>query len=81
MTKLIHSSPAGALEIVGVPGAIEPGEPFEVTDEQAEALLAQADLYAVATKADIKKYTDRKAAEAEAAAKAAAGGDSEGAGE
>ena len=43
--KLVHKSPFGALEIVGVPGRIEPGVPFEVTDEQAEGLLPQADLY------------------------------------
>ncbi|WP_166789728.1 hypothetical protein [Cryobacterium fucosi] len=43
--KLIHHSPAGALEIVGVDGIVEPGEPFEIPDEQAEGLLVQSDLY------------------------------------
>lgn len=50
MVKLIHKSPQGALQIVGVPGDIEPGEPFEVTDEQAKALLIQSDLYQPAPK-------------------------------
>ena len=45
--RLVHKSPLGALEIVGVPGRVEPGEPFEVSDVQGEVLLAQADLYAV----------------------------------
>ena len=45
--RLVHKSPLGALEIVGVPGRVEPGEPFEVSGEQAEALLSQADLYEV----------------------------------
>ncbi|GAA1787900.1 hypothetical protein GCM10009748_23050 [Agromyces lapidis] len=45
--RLVHKSPFGALEIVGVPGRHEPGEPFEVSEEQAESLLEQADLYAV----------------------------------
>lgn len=45
--RLVHKSPLGALEIVGVPGSIEPGVPFEVTDEQAAGLLPQSDLYAV----------------------------------
>ena len=48
--KLIHQSPAGALQIVGVPGDIDPGQPFEVSDEQAQALLIQSDLYSVAPK-------------------------------
>lgn len=43
--RLIHKSTGGALEIVGVEGIIEPGVPFEVTDEQAEGLLIQTDLY------------------------------------
>lgn len=45
--RLVHKSPLGALEIVGVPGRVEPGEPFEVSDGQAEALLLQSDLYEV----------------------------------
>jgi hypothetical protein len=45
--KLVHKSPQGALEIVGVPGRIEPGEPFEVSELQAEGLLPQSDLYEV----------------------------------
>lgn len=45
--KLVHKSPRGALEIVGVPGRVEPGEPFEVSEEQSVALLLQADLYEV----------------------------------
>ncbi|MAP64043.1 MAG: hypothetical protein CMH34_09945 [Microbacterium sp.] len=48
MTTLIHKSPLGALEIPGVLGAPKPGEPFDVTFEEAAALLDQADLYAVA---------------------------------
>jgi len=50
MVKLIHKSPQGALQIVGVPGDIPPGEPFEVTDEQSEGLLIQSDLYELAPK-------------------------------
>jgi hypothetical protein len=50
MTKLIHRSPLGALQIVGVPGDIEPGEPFDVPDEVAEGLLIQSDLYELAPK-------------------------------
>jgi len=45
--RLVHKSPFGALEIVGVPGQIEPGVPFEVSDEQAAGLLPQSDLYEV----------------------------------
>jgi hypothetical protein len=71
MVKLIHRSPAGALAIVGVPGVFEPGEPFEVPDdEQAERLLIQSDLYAKATKADLKAWEETlaaRAAEADAA--------------
>ena len=51
---LIHQSPQGALEIVGVPGVIEPGQPFEVDDSTAKSLLVQSDLYRVASKADIQ---------------------------
>lgn len=50
MVKLIHKSPQGALQIVGVPGDIEPGEPFEVPEVQAEGLLIQSDLYEYAPK-------------------------------
>ena len=50
MVKLIHNSPLGALQIVGVPGDIEPGTPFEVPEEQAKALLIQSDLYQPAPK-------------------------------
>lgn len=50
MPKLIHRSPLGALEIVGVPGVVEPGQPFDVSDEQAEGLLVQTDLYQPAPK-------------------------------
>ncbi|WP_353809158.1 hypothetical protein [Agromyces sp. SYSU T00194] len=43
MTKtLIHHSPAGALEIVGVLGAVPPGQPFDVDDKLADSLLASA---------------------------------------
>ena len=49
MTKLIHSSPLGALEIPGL-GVIEPGEPFEVDAVRAAGLLEQAELYSVAPK-------------------------------
>jgi len=45
--RLVHKSPFGALEIVGVPGRIEPGVPFEVSEKQAEGLLPQTDLYEV----------------------------------
>jgi len=51
---LIHQSPQGALAIVGVPGVVEPGQPFEVADTVAESLLVQSDLYRVASKADIQ---------------------------
>ena len=47
---LIHNSPQGALEIVGVPGVVEPGVPFEIRDELADGLLAQSDLYQIAPK-------------------------------
>lgn len=48
MTKqMIHTSPLGALEIAGVLGRPEPGEPFEIDDDLAEALLEQTDLYQV----------------------------------
>ena len=47
-TTLIHSSPLGALEIPGVLGAVEPGEPFTVTDERAATLLDQSELYQLA---------------------------------
>lgn len=43
--RLIHKSTAGGLEIAGVPGIIEPGEPFEVPDEAAPGLLVQTDLF------------------------------------
>ena len=45
--RLVHKSPLGALEIVGVPGRIEPGVPFDVSDEVAASLLPQSDLYEV----------------------------------
>jgi hypothetical protein len=48
LTTLIHHSPIGALQIAGVIGEIEPGEPFEVTEEHAATLLEQGDLYEVA---------------------------------
>jgi len=69
---LIHNSPQGALEIVGVPGQIEPGEPFKVDDEQAGPLLEQTELYHVASKAELKAHADaQKAVEkVEAAAEA-----------
>lgn len=44
---LIHKSPFGALEIVGVPGVVEPGVPFEVSEREAEGLLVQTDLFEV----------------------------------
>lgn len=70
MVKLIHRSPLGVLQIVGVPGDIEPGEPFDVPDEVAEGLLIQTDLYAAASKADVKAWEETlaaRAAEADAA--------------
>ena len=45
MARLIHTSPLGALEIPGVLGTPEPGEPFDVDDDIAESLLTQTDLY------------------------------------
>lgn len=50
MVKLIHKSPQGALQIVGIPGDINPGEPFDVPDAQADGLLIQSDLYELAPK-------------------------------
>lgn len=49
MAKLIHLSPLGALEIPGVLGRPEPGEPFDVDDDLVEGLLLQSDLFRVAT--------------------------------
>ena len=72
MKTLIHQSPLGALEIVGVPGVIEPGEPFKVDDDVAESLLIQSELYRVATKAQLKAIADQKAADDTADAEAAA---------
>jgi hypothetical protein len=46
--RLIHKSPLGALEIPGVLGMVNPGEPFTIPDEDGVVLLAQADLYAPA---------------------------------
>ena len=43
--KLAHSSPLGALEIPTVPAPVEPGVPFDVSDQIAESLLEQSDLY------------------------------------
>ena len=68
---LIHKSPQGALAIVGVPGVVEPGEPFKTDDDTAASLLVQSELYRVASKADIQEHADRKAAEEAAAAEAA----------
>lgn len=48
MVKLIHRSPLGALEIPGVLGMPEPGEPFDAPPEIAHRLLEQSDLYAKA---------------------------------
>lgn len=48
MPKLIHTSSLGALEIVDVPGVIEPHVPFTVSDELAARLLGQPDLYQLA---------------------------------
>lgn len=45
MTKLIHQSPIGTLEIPGVLGVVAPGEPFDAPDEIAASLLTQGDLY------------------------------------
>lgn len=50
MATLIHTSPLGPLEIPGVLGYPAPGEPFEVPDDLAEALLSQTDLYQTAPK-------------------------------
>lgn len=46
MTKLLHHSPLGPLQIAGVRGSIAPGEPFEVTPDQAASLLKQSDVFA-----------------------------------
>lgn len=51
--KLVHHSPLGALEIPGVDGAPEPGEPFDVDDDLAQSLLEQSDLYAPAGPAEL----------------------------
>lgn len=53
--RLIHNSPGGALEIEGIRGAIEPGVPFEVRDEDAPGLLVQSDLYQIAPAPEEKK--------------------------
>jgi hypothetical protein len=45
MVKLIHHSPLGALEIPGVLGNPEPGEPFDAPPAIAERLLEQSDLF------------------------------------
>jgi D-tyrosyl-tRNA(Tyr) deacylase len=49
--KLIHHSPLGSLQIGGVLGLVEPGEPFDVDDELAESLLEQTELYELADEA------------------------------
>lgn len=48
MTTLIHHSPLGALQIAGVAGSVEPGEPFDIDDAAATVLLEQSDLYELA---------------------------------
>ncbi|MBW9118884.1 hypothetical protein JNB63_02130 [Microbacterium trichothecenolyticum] len=48
MAKLIHRSPLGALEIGGVLGRPEPGEPFDAPTDIAATLLEQAGLYSPA---------------------------------
>jgi len=53
--RLVHKSPFGALEIVGVPGRIEPGVPFEVTDAESVGLLVQTDLFEVFVESKGKK--------------------------
>lgn len=55
--QLIHHSPLGPLEIPGVLGAPAPGEPFDVDDDIGETLLAQSDLYALATPDEPDKRT------------------------
>lgn len=58
---LIHQSPQGALNIVGVPGAIEPGEPFTVDDALADSLLEQSDLYLEVVEAQVLTVKDLRA--------------------
>lgn len=56
MTKqLIHHSPLGALEIPGVLGYPEPGEPFDAPDDIAQSLLEQSDLYELAPEPTLKE--------------------------
>lgn len=52
MQTLIHRSPIGALDIPDV-GIIEPGVPFDVSDDLVEGLLIQ-DIFEIATKAEIR---------------------------
>lgn len=47
MTTLTHKSPLGKLEIPGVLGLKDPGEPFDLPIDAAVRLLDQADLYEV----------------------------------
>jgi hypothetical protein len=51
MTLLAHRSPLGALEIPGVVGLINPGEPFEIEEDIAKSLLAQHATYRPAKRA------------------------------
>lgn len=47
MTTLVHKSPLGPLEIPGVLGLVDPGQPFELERDDAFLLLDQGDLYDV----------------------------------
>lgn len=47
MTTLVHKSPLGPLEIPGVLGLVDPGQPFELEQADAFLLLDQGDLYDV----------------------------------
>lgn len=53
MKTLIHHSPLGPLEIPGVIGRPEPGEPFAVDDDIAAELLTQTDLYSAGEDAEL----------------------------
>ena len=58
MRQRIHHSPLGPLSIPGVLGEPAPGEPFEVDDDIAEALLEQSDLYTPARPATVAELRD-----------------------
>lgn len=64
MTKLIHHSPLGALEIPGVLGFPEPGEPFDAPADIAATLLEQSELYEEAPADSLRVARLREIAEA-----------------